>query len=114
MLRRGLQHAQCSRSLFMQTSPLQAPSGTRSTSAKARLPRLPVPDLHKTLQKYVTSLEPFLLEDEVKGLSSYAQTRALRERWADNFEHGIGKVLQERLQGACHPHCSRYGAGPKP
>ena len=85
----------------MQVSSNSAPSGTRraSTVTRARLPRLPVPDLQKTLQKYVTSLEPFLLEYEAKGLAKHEEARALRAQWAEDFERGIGRVLQERLHG---------------
>ncbi|TFK33238.1 acyltransferase ChoActase/COT/CPT [Crucibulum laeve] len=61
------------------------------------LPRLPVPDLHKTLSKYLTSLEPFFLEDELRGGMSYASAHALRTKWADEFASGIGHVLQDRL-----------------
>ncbi|EMD31314.1 hypothetical protein CERSUDRAFT_163178 [Gelatoporia subvermispora B] len=64
---------------------------------KARLPRLPVPDLHKTLQKYVKSLEPLLLEEEARGGPSFKESLSQREKWADDFEHGLGKVCQERL-----------------
>ncbi|OCH94373.1 acyltransferase ChoActase/COT/CPT [Obba rivulosa] len=63
----------------------------------ARLPRLPVPDLHKTLQKYLKSLEPFLLEDEARGGPPFKESYALREKWANDFEHGLGKLCQERL-----------------
>ena len=90
---------------LMQASTLRAPSGTRTTttvtsaSPKLRLPRLPVPDLHRTLQSYLTSLEPFLLEDDVKGVVKYEEALALRKQWADDFERGLGSVLQERLKG---------------
>jgi hypothetical protein len=88
---------------FMQTFPAAAPSGTRATSTKARLPRLPIPELHKTLTRYITSLEPFILEDEANGAAKHEDARVLREQWAEDFEHGLGKVLQERLQGASLP-----------
>ncbi|KAG2018014.1 carnitine acetyl transferase [Coprinopsis cinerea AmutBmut pab1-1] len=61
------------------------------------LPRLPVPELRKTLDKYLASLEPFLLEDEKRGGMSYQSGYTLRKKWADEFEQGIGKVLQDRL-----------------
>lgn len=85
----------------MSSSSLRAPSGTRTTTTtapKARLPRLPVPDLHRTLQSYLTSLEPFILEDEAKGTSSFEDAIALRKHLAADFEHGLGSVLQERLK----------------
>ena len=39
-----------------------ATSGSGS-GKRVRLPRLPVPPLRQTLDKYVKSLEPFLLEE---------------------------------------------------
>jgi len=73
-------------------------TATSSTRPKTR-GRLPVPALRQTLDKYLTSLKPFLLEDERTGGSSFDSAYALREKWADDFESGIGKVLQERLVG---------------
>ncbi|KIK10045.1 hypothetical protein K443DRAFT_47 [Laccaria amethystina LaAM-08-1] len=70
---------------------------SRSASSTPKLPRLPVPDLRKTLNKYLTSVEPFLLEDELRGGMSFNSAYALRKKWADEFESGIGAVLQERL-----------------
>ncbi|KIK62459.1 hypothetical protein GYMLUDRAFT_41909 [Collybiopsis luxurians FD-317 M1] len=63
----------------------------------AILPRLPVPDLNKTLRKYLESLRPFLLEDAARGGTSYEAALALRTRWADEFVNGLGKLCQERL-----------------
>ena len=73
---------------------------SRSASSNPKLPRLPVPELRKTLNKYLTSLEPFLLEDELRGGMSFNSAYALRKKWADEFELGIGGVLQERLVGS--------------
>ncbi|KAH6913323.1 carnitine acetyltransferase [Coprinopsis sp. MPI-PUGE-AT-0042] len=70
-------------------------SATRSKPA--HLPRLPVPELRKTLDKYLASLEPFLLEDERRGGMTYQSGLLLRQKWADAFEQGIGRVLQDRL-----------------
>ncbi|KAK0469707.1 acyltransferase ChoActase/COT/CPT [Desarmillaria tabescens] len=64
------------------------------------LPRLPVPDLRKTLDRYLTSLEPFLLEEaSKKGLDNDAldASRRLRAQWADEFASGVGKLCQDRL-----------------
>ncbi|TFK21193.1 acyltransferase ChoActase/COT/CPT [Coprinopsis marcescibilis] len=75
-------------------------STTSPAAKKAKLPllpRLPVPDLRGTLDKYLASLEPILLEDEKRGGMSYQSGYTLRKKWADEFEQGIGKVLQDRL-----------------
>ncbi|KAK0204849.1 acyltransferase ChoActase/COT/CPT [Desarmillaria ectypa] len=64
------------------------------------LPRLPVPDLRKTLDRYLISLEPFLLEEaSKKGLDDDAldASRRLRGQWADEFAAGVGKLCQDRL-----------------
>lgn len=72
---------------------------SRSSSTRAHLPRLPVPDLHKTLQRYTESLEPFLKEDEARGGPKAEDALAVRMRWAEDFENGIGQLCQDRLQG---------------
>ncbi|KIL67534.1 hypothetical protein M378DRAFT_122548 [Amanita muscaria Koide BX008] len=61
------------------------------------LPRLPIPDLRHTLDRYLASIEPILLQDEAKGGPPYHSAYALRVKWANDFENGIGKVLQDRL-----------------
>ena len=70
------------------------PSQTRAFRA-----RLPVPALRHTLNRYLDSLEPFLHEDEQRGGMSFSSAYALRQKWADEFESGIGGTLQERLLG---------------
>ncbi|SRR6266550_6822429 len=67
----------------------------------AQLPRLPIPQLRHTLDRYLTSLEPFLLQDQADGRAPYNSAYALRAKWADEFENGIGRVLQDRLRGPC-------------
>ncbi|KAG7444677.1 acyltransferase ChoActase/COT/CPT [Guyanagaster necrorhizus] len=70
------------------------------TTTTPTLLRLPVPALRKTLDKYLTSLEPFLLEDaSKKGLDDDALdvSRRLRAQWADEFASGVGKLCQDRL-----------------
>ncbi|KAF5367561.1 hypothetical protein D9758_003646 [Tetrapyrgos nigripes] len=63
-----------------------------------QLPRLPVPDLSKTLTKYLASLEPLLQEESLRTGVPYAQAYAFRAKWAEEFSHGVGKVCQERLK----------------
>ncbi|KAF9451885.1 acyltransferase ChoActase/COT/CPT [Macrolepiota fuliginosa MF-IS2] len=68
-----------------------------STAAKPlSLPRLPVPDLRKSLDKYLSSIEPFLHEAE-QSSQAFSDAYQLRRKWADEFYFGIGSVLQERL-----------------
>ncbi|KAK0223286.1 acyltransferase ChoActase/COT/CPT [Armillaria fumosa] len=71
-----------------------------SRTMTTTLPRLPVPDLRKTLDRYLTSLEPFLREEASrKGLNDDAldASRRLRAQWADEFASGVGNLCQERL-----------------
>lgn len=63
------------------------------------IPRLPIPNLRHTLDRYLASLEPLLLQDEANGGTPYQSAYALRVKWADDFENGIGRVLQDRLHG---------------
>ncbi|TEB34514.1 carnitine acetyltransferase [Coprinellus micaceus] len=83
------------------TKPMRSTSTTAaSVISKPKpvyMPRLPVPELRKTLDKYLASLEPFLREDEKRGGMNYHSGLSLRKKWADEFEQGIGKVLQDRL-----------------
>ncbi|KAH9935245.1 acyltransferase ChoActase/COT/CPT [Amylocystis lapponica] len=87
--------------LAMQTFPrssVHSSPASSSTSALIRdLPRLPVPDLHQTLQKYTKSLEPFLLEDEAAGGPSFQTSRDIHAKVVEDFERGVGKICQERL-----------------
>ena len=69
------------------------------------LPRLPVPDLHKTLSKYLQSLVPLLQEDEVCGGPSWQSALQERQRWANEFERGLGAKCQERLHGRLSTRC---------
>ncbi|KAJ7170754.1 acyltransferase ChoActase/COT/CPT [Mycena crocata] len=61
------------------------------------LPRLPVPELRKTLDRYLRSIEPFLLEDEAHGGLPFHTAYSLRAKWADEFAAGVGNLCQERL-----------------
>ncbi|KZV73023.1 acyltransferase ChoActase/COT/CPT [Peniophora sp. CONT] len=72
----------------------------------AQLARLPMPDLHKTLQHYVQSLTPFLREQEARGGSPFEVALHERLKWAAAFEAGVGADCQRRLIELDHksPH----------
>jgi carnitine O-acetyltransferase len=67
--------------------------------APLHLPRLPIPPLRKTLDRYLNSIQPFLLEDEARGGTPFAESYALRVMWAEEFESGHGALAQDRLIG---------------
>lgn len=69
------------------------------SKAPTRLARLPIPDLPDTLARYVTSLEPFFLEDEAKGGEPSHQALQKRLQWSTDFQSGLGWTLQKRLYG---------------
>jgi hypothetical protein len=110
-----IRRATCSHNVILSTLNTRAPSlnhymtssgpsrGARAFSSAsnrpATLPRLPVPDLHQTLSKYLRSLVPLLQEDEVRGGPSWQSAFQERQRWADEFERGLGAKCQERLHG---------------
>jgi hypothetical protein len=64
-----------------------------------QLPRLPIPDLRSTLDKYLTSIQPFLREDEANGLQPFDAAYAHQVSLTDAFAEGIGKICQQRLIG---------------
>ena len=68
------------------------------------LPRLPVPDLRKTLHRYLESIKPFLREDEARGHAPFDVSYAKRVQWADDFEKGIGSLCQRKLHGVSFHH----------
>lgn len=74
-----------------------------SVDVKARtvLSRLPVPPLRSTLDKYLQSIKPLLLEDDLRGVSAFDLAYQQRVQWAKEFEVGIGATLQARLIGIC-------------
>ena len=69
------------------------------TSARTTLPRLPVPPLRSTLDKYLQSIKPLLLQDDLRGVSAFDSAYQQRVQWAEEFETGIGATLQVRLVG---------------
>ncbi|KAF8206302.1 acyltransferase ChoActase/COT/CPT [Mycena galopus ATCC 62051] len=77
-------------SLFMRQN-------STATPKPLSLSRLPVPELRKTLDRYLRSIEPFLLEDEAHGGLPFNTAYSLRVKWADEFASGVGKLCQERL-----------------
>lgn len=68
-------------------------------TARAILPCLPVPDLGKTLSKYLDSLKPFLLEEATRTGTSYDDLLALKSKLVGDFANGLGNLCQERLHG---------------
>ncbi|GAA6010965.1 hypothetical protein JCM11491_005885 [Sporobolomyces phaffii] len=73
----------------------------RTFTHSKSLPRLPVPPLPATLDKYVTSLKPFLLDQAAREGENEHWVEgelAKRKALASDFEAGLGKVLQERLK----------------
>lgn len=73
--------------------PLAASRSTQSKpgvtfAAQDKLPKLPIPDLESTLQKYLTALEP---------LQSRREHRATEDAVSD-FMHNEGPNLNERLK----------------
>jgi hypothetical protein len=76
----------------------------RTLSRQKELPRLPVPKLEASLDRYIKSLRPLLLEKALKeGKGEEAVEAGIRQReeWAQDFakQGGLGRLLQERLKG---------------
>jgi len=82
-------------------------SGSPAVGVKARtvLPRLPVPPLRSTLDKYLQSIKPLLLQDDLRGVSAFNSAYQQRVDWTKEFETGIGETLQARLVGI---HCCLF------
>lgn len=74
-------------------------SSIADRTTRTRRPRLPVPNLRQTLDKYLLSVTPLLQEDARKGGEPFSEAYSRRKVWADEFEVGIGKEVQERLIG---------------
>ncbi|KAG2146165.1 acyltransferase ChoActase/COT/CPT [Suillus bovinus] len=94
----------CSR--LSRSSPYIFSSRRARLSTMEKLPRLPVPDLRKTLDRYLQSIQPFLREDEARGHSLFESNYEKRVQWADDFEKGIGRLCQHKLHelDARSPH----------
>ena len=85
------------------TAPVRKRDASTSpgVAAKARvvLSRLPIPPLRSTLDRYLQSIKPLLLQDDLQGNSAYDPAYQRRVEWAKEFETGVGATLQARLIG---------------
>lgn len=77
---------------------------TKTLERQRELPRLPIPPLEKSLERYIKSLRPLLLEQALKagqGQDAVDAELAKRREWAADFQSksGLGRLLQERLKG---------------
>nr|XP_019043447.1 carnitine acetyltransferase [Kwoniella bestiolae CBS 10118]OCF22377.1 carnitine acetyltransferase [Kwoniella bestiolae CBS 10118] len=74
----------------------------KTFSNQDRLPRLPVPDLEKSLEGYLKSLGPVL--EQTYGASALPNEIEKRKLFAKDFAApgGLGRVLQERLKDLDH------------
>ncbi|KAG9314992.1 acyltransferase ChoActase/COT/CPT [Chiua virens] len=62
------------------------------------LPRLPVPDITRTLDAYLRSIQPLLLADEHSGGPSFASAYARQQALVKAFLDGPGRRAQARLR----------------
>lgn len=92
----------------------------RTLSRQKELPRLPIPKLELSLDRYLKSLRPFLLQQALeKGQGEESVEKELKKRkeWAEDFtkQGGLGRLLQERLKGQSSCFLSllyeKHGAG---
>ena len=84
----------------------------KTLSFQKSLPRLPVPTLAASLERYVKSLRPILLQRALvagKGEDSVELELQQRKVWAADFmkQGGLGATLQERLHGQFRSILSR-------
>ncbi|KAK4050126.1 hypothetical protein OIV83_003697 [Microbotryomycetes sp. JL201] len=77
----------------------------RTLSRQKDLPRLPIPQLDKSLERYIHSLKPFLLQEALerkeKDADAYVNAQLdKRRQYASDFvkQGGLGRLLQERLK----------------
>lgn len=75
-------------SSFCSQQPSVVSHTPRTFELDSHLPRLPLPSLQRTLDKYLRSVRPFLTDLE------YLTT----VKRVDNFRNGVGKVLQFHLR----------------
>ncbi|PWZ00834.1 acyltransferase ChoActase/COT/CPT [Testicularia cyperi] len=85
-------------------TPWRGKPGTqpRTFSQQGKMPRLPVPPLEQTFERYVKSVSPFLRQMEEQGKldgSTAEKEIAKRKQWAQDFisKEGLGPRLQQRL-----------------
>lgn len=86
--------------MFALSQPPRAPHAKPRTFDETRnLPRLPIPTLDASLDKYLTSLRPFLAETE-GGQVGVERALERRRVMARQFKQsGLGDRLQGRLKG---------------
>ncbi|WVR07972.1 hypothetical protein IAU60_005015 [Kwoniella sp. DSM 27419] len=78
------------------------PNQAKTFSNQDKLPRLPVPDLEKSLEGYLKSLDPIL--EQTYGKSALSHEVEKRQLFARDFAApgGLGRTLQERLKDLDH------------
>ncbi|WFD33414.1 carnitine O-acetyltransferase [Malassezia cuniculi] len=86
----------------MTASALRATSAPRTFSAQDSLPRLPVPKIEDTLNKYLRSIEPILRQKaefgELPAGATFESELAQRRKWAEEFvSSGVAARLNQRL-----------------
>ncbi|WVF68399.1 hypothetical protein IAT40_003164 [Kwoniella sp. CBS 6097] len=74
----------------------------KTFSNQDKLPKLPVPDLEKSLEGYLKSLGPLL--EQTYGASALNNETEKRKLFAKDFAApgGLGRILQERLKDLDH------------
>jgi hypothetical protein len=72
----------------------------------SQLPRLPVPDIRRTLDGYLRAVQPVLLADEHSGGAPFAVAYARQRALVNAFLDGPARRAQARLRAldAVSPH----------